>query len=236
MQGGWVAPRAGLRGNDGVLTMGMISLEKVKKCYGQRCVLQGIDLEIGEGEFVAVMGSSGSGKSTLLNLIGGMDVPDEGRIRIDGADLATYKDIDLTLYRRHRIGFIFQFFNLLPNISVSENVELPLLLAGEKGGEQKVADMLDRVGLSGKERHLPSELSGGEQQRVAIARALIHEPDLLLADEPTGNLDRRTGKSIMEMISEVAARTVKTIILVTHDPSVAQYASRILKIEDGLLQ
>lgn len=218
------------------MTMAMIRLEKVKKCYGQRCVLQGIDLKIDEGEFVAIMGSSGSGKSTLLNIIGGMDIPDEGRVWVDGADLGSYNDTDLTLYRRHRVGFIFQFFNLLPNISVAENIELPLILAGENDGGQKVLDMAALVGLSGQEDRLPSELSGGEQQRVAIARALIHEPDLLLADEPTGNLDSRTGMIVMDMISEVAARTVKTIVLVTHDSSVARYAGRVLRIEDGLVQ
>jgi putative ABC transport system ATP-binding protein len=215
--------------------MAMIRLEGVKKCYGQRCVLQGIDLTVGEGEFIGIMGSSGSGKSTLLNLVGGMDFPDEGRIWVDGEDLSTYGEGDLTLYRRHRVGFIFQFFNLLPNISVFENVELPLLLGGEKGYEDKVSHIIREVGLEGKEKRFPAQLSGGEQQRVAIARALIHEPDILLADEPTGNLDSRTGKRIMEMIEQISDMTVKTILLVTHDRTVAAFATRTLRIEDGLL-
>lgn len=213
----------------------MIRLEKVEKYYGSRAVFRGIDLSVGDGEFVAVMGSSGSGKSTLLNLIGGMDIPDHGRIIVDHEEISAYTEERLTEYRRKKVGFIFQFFNLLQNISVYENVEIPLLLNGTEGYEPRIHDYLSQAGLAGRENDLPSSLSGGEQQRVAIVRALIHDPDVLLADEPTGNLDSRIGASIMQFITDSARRTKKTVILATHNQATAGYADRIIRIRDGTL-
>jgi putative ABC transport system ATP-binding protein len=213
----------------------MIRLENVEKHYGKRVVFRGINLVVDTGEFIAIMGSSGSGKSTLLNLIGGMDVPDRGRIVVDQDIVSLYTEGQLTAYRRKTVGFIFQFFNLLPNITVSENIEMPLLLNNEQRQESKVAEYIRIVGLAGRENDYPSALSGGEQQRVAIARALIHEPRIILADEPTGNLDSRTGTSIVELIKDRATRDKKTVVLVTHNEAVANYATRIIRIHDGAL-
>jgi putative ABC transport system ATP-binding protein len=212
----------------------MIKLENIDKYYGTYKVLKGITVEVNRGEFIAVMGSSGSGKSTLLNLIGGMDRPDQGKILVDGEDISTYTDEKLTLYRRTRIGFIFQFFNLLPNITVFENISMPLLLNASED-EHLVMTSIKRIGLQGKEEYYPYQLSGGEQQRVAIARALIHDPEIILADEPTGSLDSETGKSIMELIQQFKEETGKTIILVTHESYIADYAQRKVRIKDGIL-
>lgn len=212
----------------------MIKLEKVEKYYGDHKVLKDIDLEVKKGEFVSIMGSSGSGKSTLLNLIGGMDRPDKGTIIVDGETVSSFTDERLTLYRRTKIGFIFQFFNLLPNITVFENISMPLLLAGTSNYE-KVMSYIKRTGLSGKDGHFPYQMSGGEQQRVAIARALIHDPDIILADEPTGSLDSETGGLIMDLIRDLAEETRKTVILVTHEAYISEYSERIVRIKDGTL-
>ena len=212
----------------------MIRLESVEKYYGNHRVLKGINLEVQRGEFVSIMGSSGSGKSTLLNLIGGMDRPEGGRIMVDGEDISAYADGELTLYRRRKIGFVFQFFNLLPNITVLENISMPLLLNGVE--EDEKADVfISRVGLRGKENNYPYQLSGGEQQRVAIARALVHDPEIILADEPTGSLDSETGKMIMDLIQQLTEETRKTVILVTHESYIADYAKRTARIRDGVL-
>jgi len=213
----------------------MILLESIEKHYGKRVVFRGINLAVETGEFIAIMGNSGSGKSTLLNLIGGMDVPDQGRIIVDQDIISSYTEEQLTAYRRKTVGFIFQFFNLLPNITVSENIAMPLLLNNEQRHEARVAEYIRMVGLAGRENDYPSTLSGGEQQRVAIARALIHEPRILLADEPTGNLDSGTGTSIVELIKDRATRDNKTVVLVTHNEAVANYATRIIRIHDGAL-
>ncbi len=212
----------------------MIKLENLEKYYGNQQVLRGINLEVKRGEFISIIGSSGSGKSTLLNLIGGMDKPEQGKIIVDGKDITRYSDDELTLYRRKQIGFIFQFFNLLPNITVSENVSMPLLLNGDEGGE-KVIEYIEKVGLQGKGDKYPYQLSGGEQQRVAIARALVHNPEIILADEPTGNLDSETGKGIMEIIKEFVGEATRTVILVSHEAYIADYAERTVKIKDGML-
>jgi len=212
----------------------MIQLENVEKSYGPNRVLKGISLTIEKGDFVSVTGSSGSGKSTLLNLIGGMDSPDKGTILVDGAAISSYNEEQLTAYRRKQIGFIFQFFNLLPNITVFENVLMPLLL-NERDEENSVFEMIDHVGLRGKAHAYPYQLSGGEQQRVAIARALIHNPGIILADEPTGSLDSETGKAIMELISQLKEETGKTVILVTHESYIAKYARRAFQIRDGMM-
>jgi putative ABC transport system ATP-binding protein len=212
----------------------MIKLENVEKYYGNQRVLRGIHLEVKRGEFVSIIGSSGSGKSTLLNLIGGMDKPEQGKIIVEGKELTRYSDNELTLYRRKKIGFVFQFFNLLPNITVSENIAMPLLLSGHEDGG-KVIEYIEKVGLRGKEDRYPYQLSGGEQQRVAIARALVHDPSIILADEPTGNLDSETGKGIMEIIKKFIGDATKTVILVSHEAYIADYAERTVRIKDGML-
>jgi putative ABC transport system ATP-binding protein len=212
----------------------MIKLEGVEKYYGETHVLKGINLEVAKGDFISITGSSGSGKSTLLNLIGGMDRPDRGRIMVDGEDITSYQEEELTVYRRRKIGFIFQFFNLLPNITVFENIQMPLLLNG-MDDERKVCNYIHRVGLEGKEKSLPYQLSGGQQQRIAIARALIHDPGIILADEPTGSLDSGTGASIMDLLRELMQETGKTVIMVTHEQYLSEYARRRVKIKDGLI-
>jgi putative ABC transport system ATP-binding protein len=212
----------------------MIQLENIEKSYGSNRVLKGISLTIERGDFVSVTGSSGSGKSTLLNLIGGMDSPDNGRILVGGEVISLYTDEQLTAYRRTQIGFIFQFFNLLPNITVFENIFMPLLLNGRED-EGSVFAMIDHVGLRGKEHAYPYQLSGGEQQRVAIARALIHNPAIILADEPTGSLDSDTGRAIMELIRQLKDETGKTVVLVTHEAYIAEYADCAFRIKDGLI-
>jgi putative ABC transport system ATP-binding protein len=212
----------------------MIQLENVEKSFGDHKVLKGINLEIQHGEFISIMGSSGSGKSTLLNLIGGMDRPERGRIIVDSQEISAFGDEQLTLYRRKKTGFIFQFFNLLPNITVFENISMPLLLNGDEDS-RRVRSYIERVGLGGKEHHYPHQLSGGEQQRVAIARALIHDPGIILADEPTGSLDSETGKNIMDLVSQLAQESGKTVILVTHEAYIADYAARVARIKDGMI-
>ncbi len=212
----------------------MIRLEGVEKYYGEAHVLKGITLDIEKGEFISIMGISGSGKSTLLNLIGGMDRPETGRIIVGGEDITSYREEELTLYRRKKVGFIFQFFNLLPNITVLENIRMPLLLNGITD-EGKVREFIQRVGLEGREESLPYQLSGGQQQRVAIARALVHDPEIILADEPTGSLDSATGAAIMTLVKELAGETGKTVVLVTHEAYLAGYAKKMVRIKDGML-
>ncbi len=200
------------------------------------CALDGINLTVESGEFIAVMGPSGSGKSTLLNLIGGLDRPTAGRILIDGQDITALDEDELCRYRRERIGFVFQSFNLLPARTALENVEFPLIFAGIPPAERRTRaeEALTAVGLADRLHHRPGELSGGEQQRVAIARALVGNPDILLADEPTGNLDTRTGNEIMVLLSNLHRRG-RTILVVTHDDRVAQFADRIVRLLDGLI-
>jgi len=212
----------------------MIKIINLKKSYGINQVLKGLNLEVYKGEFVSIAGRSGSGKSTLLNLIGGMDKPDEGQIIVNGLDISTYNDYELTHYRRKKIGFIFQFFNLLPNITVFENILMPLLLNGIDD-ESRVYKLIDKVGLKGAENKYPFQLSGGEQQRVAIARAIVHEPDIVLADEPTGSLDTETGTKIMELIKGLMKDGSKTLVLVTHEIYISEYADRVVYIKDGLI-
>jgi putative ABC transport system ATP-binding protein len=213
---------------------GVIKLENVEKSFGGIKVLKGINLGIETGEFVSIMGVSGSGKSTLLNLIGAMDLPERGTITVDGENIVSFTDEKLTLYRRKKTGFIFQFFNLFPNITVSENIRIPLLLNNIRD-ERMVTEYIKLTGLQGKEHSYPYQLSGGEQQRVAVARALIHNPGIILADEPTGSLDSSSSQSIMELITGLTREMEKTVILVTHENSVAQYAQRHVRIQDGIL-
>ncbi|MBV9788989.1 MAG: ABC transporter ATP-binding protein [Chloroflexi bacterium] len=200
--------------------------------------LNGVDLDIQRGEFVALVGPSGSGKSTLLNLIGGLDRPSSGEIWVEDLELGQASDKRLVRYRRDRIGFIFQSFNLLPTRSAVENVEVPLMLAGQnrKARRERALDLLGRVGLGKRAGHKPSELSGGEMQRVAIARSLANSPALLLADEPTGNLDSKTGKDILNMLGELLRTQGLTMVLVTHDMNVASHADRVVHLLDGKIQ
>ncbi|MDD3622146.1 MAG: ABC transporter ATP-binding protein [Methanofollis sp.] len=216
----------------------IIRFVDVSKIYplpaGDVVALDHVDLEIEAGEFVAVMGPSGSGKSTLLNLIGCLDTPSSGTLSIKGKDIGTLSDDDLTRLRRDHIGFIFQQFNLIPLLDVIENVEFPRVLKERRSGcDEACLELLDAVGLEPElHTHRPAELSGGQQQRVAIARALINEPEILLADEPTGNLDTKTGEGIMDLLTQMNRRG-KTIIMVTHDTNIAAYAHRRVHLVDG---
>jgi putative ABC transport system ATP-binding protein len=215
----------------------MIRLVKASRSYGQPPVtaLHELSLEIARGEFVSITGPSGSGKSTLLNLLGGLDHPSSGEVIVDGVHLETAGDGELTLYRRTRLGIVFQFFNLLPSMTVAENVEMPLLLRGDPaGGIRKAAlAMLEEVGMSHRADHFPHQLSGGEMQRAAIARALVHGPSLLLADEPTGNLDSENASQVLHVISKIASRRTATVIMVTHSDAVAALADRRIRMLDG---
>ncbi len=198
-------------------------------------VLKNIDLTINTGEFASIMGPSGSGKSTLLYLIGGLDKPTTGSIRIKGKELSVMKDKEESIMRRRDIGFVFQFYNLIPNLNVEENVMLPVLLDGKKLKEYRgrLEEILEDVGLSDRRHHTPRELSGGQQQRVAIARALINDPDIILADEPIGNLDSKTGTEVMRLLQKINLRKGKTIVQVTHSKEAADYGEKVINVRDG---
>jgi len=200
-----------------------------------REVLKGCSLTVPRGEFTAVVGKSGSGKSTLLNLISGIDRPDEGEITIHGRSLTGMEERDRTLFRRREIGFVFQFFNLIPTLTAAENVSLPLELTGSPRDEarERAAELLERVGLGDRLGTFPDRLSGGEQQRVAIARALVHDPLLVLADEPTGNLDEETGEAVLDLLQSLTRRVGKNLIMVTHSLETASGADRIMELRDG---
>jgi putative ABC transport system ATP-binding protein len=199
--------------------------------------LKGIDLELQKGEFIAFMGPSGSGKTTLLNLIGVLDKPTKGKVFVNDIDLTRLKEKELTKLRRGTIGFIFQFYNLIPVLSALENVELPMLLAGVPAKERakRAKELLTMVGLADRVNHRPDELSGGEQQRVAIVRALANRPSIVLADEPTGDLDSKTGKEVVKALRDLSNREGATVIIVTHDPTVAAMANRVFEMRDGLI-
>lgn len=195
--------------------------------------LDGVSLGVDRGEFVAVVGSSGSGKSTLLHLLGGLDIPTSGKVIIDGTDIYTLAPDDLTVFRRRSIGFVFQKYNLIPELNVYENITLPLGLDGRDANPDEVAELLNILGIEDKKRSLPSKLSGGQQQRVAIARALITKPHIILADEPTGNLDSQAGADVMRALISLNKRYKQTIILITHNNELARMTPRIVRIEDG---
>ena len=201
-------------------------------------VLKNISLKVIQGEFVSIMGQSGSGKSTLLYILGGLDVPTSGSVFMNGMDISKFNDEKMSRIRRQNIGFVFQFYNLIPNLNVTENIMLPLLLDGKKMRDYKkpLKDILEVVGLSDKRGHTPRELSGGQQQRVAIARALIGNPEILFADEPTGNLDSYTGAEIMSLLQRINKERGQTIIMVTHSPEAAKSSNRVITVSDGLLQ
>ena len=198
--------------------------------------LAGVDVEVLPAEFVALIGPSGSGKSTLLHLAGGLDQPDSGRVLLDTRDLASMSVGDRARLRRREIGFVFQFFHLIPTLTVAENVELPLILDGRRDGESAVADVLRRVDIADRAAHYPGELSGGEMQRTAIARALVSRPRLILADEPTGNLDSATGSEILDLLSAQVVDAGAALLMVTHDAGAASRATRVLALRDGMLE
>jgi putative ABC transport system ATP-binding protein len=217
----------------------MVRLDNVVKVYrsGQTDVhaLDGVTLDIPEGEFLSIVGPSGSGKSTLLHLVGGLDAPDSGEVIVCGHSLASLSEDELTLLRRRRIGLVFQFFNLLPTMTAEENVGLPLVLDVTRARErrERVERALRKVGIWDRRHHKPDAMSGGEMQRVAIARALVIEPAVLLADEPTGNLDSRSGREILDLLRTTAVRERQTVLMVTHDASAAEYGDRIITLVDG---
>ena len=217
--------------------MAFLQVEQLTKVYGSGDAavraLDGVSLTVERGEFVAVMGASGSGKSTLLHLLGGVDKPTSGRITLDGVSLYDQKEEELTVFRRRQIGLVYQFYNLVPLLTVEENLTLPLLLDGRTADPARVLDLLARLGLEGKRRAFPAQLSGGQQQRVAIARALITHPALLLADEPTGNLDSAASESVMRMLVQLNETTGQTIVMITHDEALALQTKRILRLRDG---
>jgi putative ABC transport system ATP-binding protein len=219
----------------------LIDLHGISKSYREgdqtHRVLDGVDLSIATGELVVILGKSGSGKSTLLNLLSGIDLPDRGSVRVAGVDLVELSERERTLFRRDRIGFVFQFFNLLPTLTVEENLLLPMELQGDVGARERArsGELLDAVGLAHRAGSFPDRLSGGERQRVAVARALIHRPDLILADEPTGNLDVDTGVQVIELLDRLTRQSGRTLIMATHSRQVVGVADRILTIEHGRL-
>lgn len=219
------------------IKMVVIKTENLSKVYGKDgnkvVALDNVNIEIEKGEFVAIVGASGSGKSTLLHQVGGVDRPTSGKVIIDNEDIYKLKEEKLAIFRRRKIGFVFQSFNLIPVLSVEENIKMPALLDHQKVDKEYFKDLVNTLGIGDRLNHLPSELSGGQQQRVAIARALINKPAIILADEPTGNLDSETSKEIMEMLKLSVRKYNQTAIVITHDLSIAENADRVIKIKDG---
>lgn len=217
----------------------LIKAEKLGKVYGSGenkvTALHRADMEIAEGDFISIMGPSGSGKSTLLHILSGLDFPTEGKLSYDGQDICKMNDRELSAFRRRRIGFVFQQFHLLPVLTARENILMPLLLDRKKEDRAYLGELAELLGISGRLTHLPHELSGGQQQRVAIARALIARPDIIFADEPTGNLDSKSGGEVMRLLSEIRRRMKKTLVVITHDSQIAQMADRRFVIMDGML-
>ena len=217
--------------------MDILTARGLKKYYGSESntvrALDGVDIQVTAGEFVAVVGMSGSGKSTLLHLLGGLDRPTEGSVVIDGNDLFTMSDEQLTVFRRKNIGFVFQNYNLIPILSVYENITLPIELDGNTADEAFIKEIVDMLGISDKRGSMPNQLSGGQQQRVAIARALASKPSVILADEPTGNLDSKTSSDVLDLLKSTSARFNQTMMVITHNESVTRLADRVIHIEDG---
>ena len=217
--------------------MEILKVENLSKVYGKGDnkveALKNINLSINKGEFTAIVGASGSGKSTLLHLLGGLDRPTGGEVIIDGESIYKYKEEKLAIFRRRKIGFVFQFFNLIPVLDVEENISLPALMDNDKVDKKYLAEIIEILGLSDRKNHLPSELSGGQQQRVSIGRALLNKPSIILADEPTGNLDSKTSKEVVELLKITAKRYNQTLILITHDINIASMADRVITLSDG---
>ena len=217
--------------------MSVLTAQNLKKYYGAGSnmvrALDGVDIEVNAGEFVAVVGTSGSGKSTLLHMLGGLDTPTEGKVIVNGYELSQMSDERLAVFRRRSVGFVFQNYNLVPILSVYENIVLPIELDGNKPDASFVDEIINTLGLSEKKNSMPNQLSGGQQQRVAIARALAAKPSIILADEPTGNLDSKTGQDVMDILKTTSSRYNQTMMIITHNEQIAQLADRILHIEDG---
>ena len=217
--------------------MAILTTDNLIKIYGQGenevRALDGISLEVEKGEFVSIVGTPGSGKSTLLNMLGGLDRPDSGSVFVDGKSIFTLGDEELTIFRRRKIGFVFQNYNLVPSLNVYENIVLPVQLDGREPDSEYITSIIDTLGLAEKLKNLPSTLSGGQQQRVAIARALAAKPAIILADEPTGNLDSRTSQDVLGLLKVTSAKYSQTIVMITHNEEIAQLADRIIRIEDG---
>ena len=220
-----------------VFTMSILQTTDLKKYYGAAPnitkALDGVTLSVGQGEFVAIVGTSGSGKSTLLNMIGGLDLPTTGKVTVDGKELSMLNDEQLTIFRRRKIGFIFQNYNLVPVLNVYENIVLPVELDGDNVDKKFMDKVVRMLGLDDKQSSMPGNLSGGQQQRVAIARALVSKPAIVLADEPTGNLDSRTSNDVLGLLKATSQQFHQTLVMITHNNEIAQLADRIIRIEDG---
>lgn len=220
--------------------MTILSTNDLRKIYGKGenevHALDGVDIKVEKGEFVAVVGTSGSGKSTLLHMLGGLDRPTAGKVHVDGKDIFSLKDEELTIFRRRKIGFVFQNYNLVPVLNVYENIVLPVQLDGNEPDKAYIDSIIETLGLKEKLRNLPNHLSGGQQQRVAIARALAPKPAIVLADEPTGNLDSKTSQDVLGLLKVTGRKFAQTIVMITHNEEIAQLADRIVRIEDGRVQ
>ena len=220
--------------------MKILITEDLKKIYGNKenevYALNGVNFSVEEGEFVSIVGTSGSGKSTLLHMLGGLDRPTAGKVIVDGKDIFSLKDDALTIFRRRKIGFVFESYNLVPVLNVYENIVLPIELDGNKVDKGYVEELIETLGIREKLQNLPGQLSGGQQQRVAIARALAAKPAIVLADEPTGNLDSRTSQDVLGLLKVTGEKFGQTIVMITHNPDLAQLADRIVRIEDGMIQ
>ncbi len=221
----------------GTITMDILRIEDLRKTYGEGenavHALDGISFSVKKGEFVAIIGPSGSGKSTLLHILGGVDRPTSGKVYMDGQDIYKQNDDQLAIFRRRQVGLIYQFYNLIPVLNVVENMTLPVLMDGRKVNEARLRELIQTLGLQGREHHLPSQLSGGQQQRVSIGRALMNAPAIVLADEPTGNLDSKNSHEIVELLKLSHEKYHQTLIIITHDENIALRADRIIAIEDG---
>ncbi|MHC5099093.1 ABC transporter ATP-binding protein [Peptoniphilus genitalis] len=219
--------------------MSLLEVKSISKIYGKGNnavhALKDVSFSVDKGEYIAIVGESGSGKSTLLNIIGAIDIPTDGKVIISNKDLFTMTDSELTVFRRRNIGFIFQGFNLIPELTVEQNIIFPVLLDYKKPDRKYLEELLNILGLQERKNHLPSELSGGQQQRVAIGRALITKPSLILADEPTGNLDSKNSSEVISLLKESSQKYEQTIIMITHSRSIAQAADRVLRVSDGIL-
>ena len=219
--------------------MSLLEIKSISKIYGKGKnavhALKNVSFSVDKGEYIAIVGESGSGKSTLLNIIGAIDIPTDGKVIINNKDLFTMTDSELTVFRRRNIGFIFQGFNLIPELTVEQNIIFPVLLDYKKPDRKYLDELLNILGLQERRNHLPSELSGGQQQRVAIGRALITKPSLILADEPTGNLDSKNSSEVISLLKESSQKYEQTIIMITHSNSIAQAADRVLRVSDGIL-
>lgn len=219
--------------------MNLLEVKELSKTYGRGetavHALKAASFSVPKGEFAAIVGESGSGKSTLLNLIGALDTPTSGKVFVDGKDIFAMKDRNLTVFRRRNIGFVFQSFNLIPELTVEQNIIFPVLLDYQKPNQKYLEELLDVLNLTERRKHLPSQLSGGQQQRVAIGRALMTRPSLILADEPTGNLDTQNSSEVIALLKEASRKYEQTIVMITHSKSIAQTADRILQVSDGVL-